>query len=887
MTSRCGCAILCELPVFVSGQLSLTLTTGVLGEETLVDPEAGDEATVSSMAPLVTGLQVMDARNCEQGGPLVLLGCPSTRAFNVWVCAALESVGNAGLSLSVVTTVGTAANPSPWINPNLVSCERYRPLDGRLAGERCANCTLYPRIGEGRVGLLQTSLGASSAQATSVAFVPCAAGQRADTELALLGNASSVCSPCPAGSSTEGNVQANQCSPCAAGYFANGTGAATCSPCPPGAHAPLPGSIECQPCPLNSYANSTAQTRCETCELDQYIVYGGPGQRGIVGHCLACVDGAVCDPDGSISAQPGSYLIIDQDAGTVSSVSCPASACVQAKLNSAVTNNASGSAYEAIASSQLRVVNQCSSGRWPAYNSDPAVYADEETLRVTGGHNVLCASCLPGHSCFNGQCVPCPGVDGGALVGTLLLSLLLVYLVHRLPHDWSGSATLMISSNFLQLSVQFLGYESASRLLGLLNVNLLGEHMRYGQAAQDSRAMGACVLPLDDAGRMLVALLSPAIAFGLLGCVAATHVTTRLWLQRRAAVGRPPSRKAVRVYRALFVPSIPSLPPSDAGRLPSSELSTLPEVGSRCTQSDGEQSALPEAAAFTLSLEPRQALAVSYQRSLVRLLLLSYTSLTALSFSAFHWQSVGSFGLRLVDYPTLRPDSPQYGRLLPLMALLMAAVVCGLPVALAVYLLLERRAGRLAAVKAVQHGEAAADAGPGRSALLLQLTAMFRPSCWWMASAVYLRRLLLIATLTWERGPVVWVWLSLLNWTLLLLHVHVRPYERARDNSLETLVLLTLSLQTTLLSAYPPPDRSALLRAALNASIIAPLLPVLMRATRRAVNECRKRADKDSDEGAAANDADEDDTGDSVKPFASLKSFRHPSPSATMRQPLL
>ena len=117
----------------------------------------------------------------------------------------------------------------------------------------------------------------------------------------------------------------------------------------------------------------------------------------------------------------------------------------------------------------------------------------------------------------------------------------------------------------------------------------------------------------------------------------------------------------------------------------------------------------------------------------------------------------------------------------------------------------------------------------------MQLTAMYRPGCWWMASFALLRRLLCIALLTVVRSSAVWGWLALLSFSLLALHMHVQPYVRLRDNQ------LALAVQTSLLSMYPPPAISAALLVAFNVLVIGPLLHPLGFALRRLCpRRCRR-----------------------------------------------
>ena len=156
------------------------------------------------------------------------------------------------------------------------------------------------------------------------------------------------------------------------------------------------------------------------------------------------------------------------------------------------------------------------------------------------GVNVLCAQCLPGHSSISGRCVQCSSVQWGALSGLLLLALLLVYAVHRLPHDWPGSATLTIVAYFVQLSAMFKASTILPQLFALVNLQLLGGHTTssqpYVDADDDSslavRMSSMCIVPMDDVVRARIAFVSPAFAFALLLLVALVQITMRAIVSR-------------------------------------------------------------------------------------------------------------------------------------------------------------------------------------------------------------------------------------------------------------------------------------------------------------------------------------------------------------------
>ena len=61
----------------------------------------------------------------------------------------------------------------------------------------------------------------------------------------------------------------------------------------------------------------------------------------------------------------------------------------------------------------------------------------------------------------------------------------------------------------------------------------------------------------------------------------------------------------------------------------------------------------------------------------MRLIQLSYIGLSLVTLSFFHYQSVGEYGLRLVDYPSINPADDIYRLLLPYMIIFLVLFVCG------------------------------------------------------------------------------------------------------------------------------------------------------------------------------------------------------------------
>jgi hypothetical protein len=198
--------------------------------------------------------------------------------------------------------------------------------------------------------------------------------------------------------------------------------------------------------------------------------------------------------------------------------------------------------------------------------------------------------------------------------------------------------------------------------------------------------------------------------------------------------------------------------------------------------------------------------------------------------SFFRTQSVGEFGRRLVEYPALDPSSAEYRRMVPVMVLVIVIVVFGVPLLLSIFLLHQHRHGEVIRVKTM--ARSGQEKGlSARQALLLQLCAMYKPQRSWQAVFILVRRLLLVLVLVLINDGSVWIWLTALNFCFLAVHLEFRPFERSMDNAFETFSLLSLSLQTTLLIAWPPPYMSPLLYSTLCALDVGPLVPIVVSAS--------------------------------------------------------
>jgi hypothetical protein len=172
---------------------------------------------------------------------------------------------------------------------------------------------------------------------------------------------------------------------------------------------------------------------------------------------------------------------------------------------------------------------------------------------------------LTGYSEVASDCIACDSVQPIALTVVLLVALLLVYLVHRLPDDWSGAAVLNIVSYFIQTALLFSAADSLPSIFSLANFDLLGDHKARGMELVTAAASGRpadawCVVPLSSAGHVWLLLASPLVSLLLLGVIAFVQfiVNTTLQLISAASLGK---RKWL--YELVFMPVVATASQSD------------------------------------------------------------------------------------------------------------------------------------------------------------------------------------------------------------------------------------------------------------------------------------------------------------------------------------
>jgi hypothetical protein len=144
----------------------------------------------------------------------------------------------------------------------------------------------------------------------------------------------------------------------------------------------------------------------------------------------------------------------------------------------------------------------------------------------------------------------------------------------------------------------------------------------------------------------------------------------------------------------------------------------------------------------------------------------------------------------LAAYPAISCQSPEYTQLLPLFYVLIALIVCALPIVSILFLYLRRRSLTLDTFRA-------------KFGVLYEY---YLPRAYYYESIIMLRRVVLIALIVFfKRKAVLYSILSVANLLFMLLHLFFQPFVLPADNKREGFALCILTLITILLAGAPLP----------------------------------------------------------------------------------
>jgi hypothetical protein len=261
------------------------------------------------------------------------------------------------------------------------------------------------------------------------------------------------------------------------GYFAPEPGARICAPCPLGFFGQNASATACQSCDAPLFSQAPATRQCSACFESLYPVFHDAAARTFSA-CRPCPTGAVCPGLTNMSISSRYYATLNPTTLAVETFLCDR--------------------------------NRCGAN----FTCGPNRAAAED--------NPLCGRCLPGYSEWDGTCISCSGVNGGLVLGLLLLACACVLAIHSIAQRASTSSSLRIVMFFWQVSFLIVGSATWVRWASFLDLDFF---------AAGSGSGSVCPFPIAPHGALVLKLLGPLLSYALLAATAGLHRGLQL-LQR-------------------------------------------------------------------------------------------------------------------------------------------------------------------------------------------------------------------------------------------------------------------------------------------------------------------------------------------------------------------
>jgi hypothetical protein len=252
---------------------------------------------------------------------------------------------------------------------------------------------------------------------------------------------------------------------------------------------------------LPNYTVSEATRQCSSCNAGLYAVFHDVAARNFRA-CRFCPEGASCPALSSMSISPLYYAVRDPVTMAVDTFLCDGGRCA---ANFTCASN-----------------------------------------RVAAEDNPLCGRCQPGYSEWGGACVACSGVNGGLVLGLLLLAWVCVLAIHGFAQRASTSSSLRIAMFFWQVSFLIVGGAAWVRWAAFLDLDFF---------TAGSGSGSVCPFPVSPHGALALRLLGPLLSYVLLAATAALHRRLeQLWIRVRLPRFEPAAywRTAITLYFFTF-----------------------------------------------------------------------------------------------------------------------------------------------------------------------------------------------------------------------------------------------------------------------------------------------------------------------------------------------
>jgi hypothetical protein len=252
-----------------------------------------------------------------------------------------------------------------------------------------------------------------------------------------------------------------------------------------------------------------------------------------------------------------------------------------------------------------------------------------EANRLPADANPLCGRCASGYSEWGGECLACSGVDGGLVLGLLVLAWSVVFVIHLLSQWTTSTSALRITMFFWQVAYLIVGRGAWLRWASVLDLNFLSV----------GGAQSVCAFPTSPTGMLRLLLLTPLMAYVLLAVAALVHYTAQ----------------RVLLVRDDGVPRIEREP-------------------SGISANDGALSRVTR----RLAAELRHFQLAAYWRTSISLYFFTFNRVVRQSLDFFHCETLPS-GRFMVALPAVSCDEAAYRALTPLVALLLLAYLAVVP----------------------------------------------------------------------------------------------------------------------------------------------------------------------------------------------------------------
>jgi hypothetical protein len=404
--------------------------------------------------------------------------------------------------------------------------------------------------------------------------------------------------------------------------------------------------------------------------------------------------------------------------------------------------------------------------------------------RDQSGTNPLCGRCVEGYSEWNGDCIPCSGVNGGLVVLAVLLAWACVLVIHIFSQSTTNSSALRITLYLWQVSILIVDQSSWLRWANFMDLNI---------AVAGTGGARVCPFPISAGDMLLLRLLGPLLCYILLA--------------------------ATMVIHAIAVATCGTCRRTTDG---DHEASPKQLPAAATTATIGVPTASRSTGSFRFDGAP-------YIRSIIALYFFTFNQILRQCFEFFNCVTLPGGGSYMFSLPALACDSSSHAATAPLVWALLFVYGLVVPVFITARLWSFHRQRRLD------------DDDVGR--LWGGTYQAFRADTFWWGTLqiVFRASLVAVAVFVYNSVSARFGSMSLLNVSIAILQRSVLPNKAAADNVWESISLMALVCLSILQGMAAPDAWTASVMLGVG-TLVA--LRMVGQKVLSAVNNCRLRSDQ-------------------------------------------